>query len=126
MAHELRAKDPQLKFLKAAEKELTNYFLGKAKHFKVKLDLQGTEFQKLVWSELSKIPYGQTISYKELAQKIKKPLAVRAVGSANGKNPLCIIVPCHRVIASSGAIGGYSGGLKMKRTLLALEKAYHF
>jgi methylated-DNA-[protein]-cysteine S-methyltransferase len=115
----------QVKFLKLAERELLNYFLGKSKKFRVKLDFEGTDFQMKVWRELYKIPYGKTISYKELALKVKNPKAVRAVGSANGKNPLCIIIPCHRVIANDGGIGGYSGGLRMKKTLLELEEAYH-
>ena len=86
------------------------------------LDLEGTTFQKKVWAQLSKIPYGQTCSYKDIAKGIQNEKAVRAVGSANGKNPACIIVPCHRVIAHNGSLGGYSGGLKMKKTLLEIER----
>ena len=84
------------------------------------IELDGTEFQRAVWRELSKIPYGETISYGELARRVGRPKGPRAVGQANGKNPIAIIVPCHRVVASNG-LGGYGGGLAMKRALLALE-----
>jgi methylated-DNA-[protein]-cysteine S-methyltransferase len=87
----------------------------------VKLDLEGTEFQRKAWQAMRKIPFGETISYGEQARKVGKPKAYRAVGSANGKNPIPIIVPCHRVLASDGSLGGYSLGLSMKRRLLALE-----
>lgn len=107
--------------LAKAVKELDEYFAGKRTKFDIPLDLVGTEFQKSVWKELMKIPYGKTISYSELAKKIKNAKAVRAVGSANGKNPLCIIIPCHRVIAANGTLGGYSGGLPNKEKLLAHE-----
>lgn len=109
--------------LKQAVKELQEYFAGKRQDFSIPLDLQGTDFQKRVWQALQRIPYGQTISYKQLAANIKNPKAVRAVGGANGKNPVCIIVPCHRVIAADGGIGGYSGGLSMKKKLLTIEGA---
>jgi methylated-DNA-[protein]-cysteine S-methyltransferase len=84
------------------------------------MELDGTEFQKEVWAELSRIPYGETISYGELARRVGRPRGPRAVGQANGKNPIAIIVPCHRVVASNG-IGGYGGGLPLKRALLTLE-----
>jgi methylated-DNA-[protein]-cysteine S-methyltransferase len=87
----------------------------------VKLDLEGTEFQRKAWQAMRKIPFGETISYGDQARKVGKPTAYRAVGSANGKNPIPIIVPCHRVLASDGSLGGYSLGLSMKRRLLALE-----
>ena len=87
----------------------------------MKLDLEGTEFQRKAWQAMRKIPFGETISYGEQARKVGKPKAYRAVGSANGKNPIPIIVPCHRVLASDGSLGGYSLGLPMKRRLLALE-----
>jgi methylated-DNA-[protein]-cysteine S-methyltransferase len=87
----------------------------------LKFDLAGTPFQVEVWRALLQIPYGKTISYKDLAHKVKSPRAFRAVGSANGKNPLFIIVPCHRVIAADGSLGGYSGGTKLKQYLLKLE-----
>ena len=86
------------------------------------MDIIGTDFQIQVWQALAQIPYGQTISYTDIAKKIKNPKAVRAVGSANGKNPLAIIVPCHRVISADGTLGGYAGGLKIKTALLNLEK----
>lgn len=112
----------QEKHLRQAATELADYFTGRRKTFTVALDLEGTPFQKQVWAQLSKIPYGQTCSYKDIAKGIRNEKAVRAVGSANGKNPACIIVPCHRVIAHDGSLGGYSGGLKMKKTLLEIER----
>jgi len=108
--------------LKKALIELKQYLEGKRTRFKIPLDLEGTDFQKHVWAELIKIPYGKTCSYKEIAIKISNPKAVRAVGSANGKNPVCIIIPCHRVIADDGSNGGYSGGQEKKRWLLRLEQ----
>ncbi len=110
------------KILKQTEQELTEYFAGQRKHFEVPLDTEGTQFQEKVWLQLTKIPYGKTCSYLDVARNIKNDKAVRAVGSANGKNPICIIVPCHRVIAADGSLGGYSGGLDIKRKLLALEQ----
>lgn len=109
------------KIQKQAVKELTEYFSGKRTSFDVPLNPKGTEFQKAVWKELTRIPYGETISYQELANRIKKPKAVRAVGAANGKNPLWMIVPCHRVIGKNGTLTGYAGGLSMKKKLLLLE-----
>ena len=103
------------------KKQLEQYFAGKRTSFDVELDLVGTEFQVQAWRALSRIPFGKTISYGQQASNIKKPKAFRAVGSANGKNPIPIIVPCHRVVASDGSLGGYSLGLKMKKQLLALE-----
>lgn len=107
--------------LKKCEKELTEYFAGKRKEFTVPLDLHGTDFQKRVWDELLAIPYGETRSYKQQATKLKNVKAIRAVGAANGRNPVAIIVPCHRVIASNGHLHGYAGGLKIKQFLLQLE-----
>lgn len=109
------------KILKQAVKELNEYFAGKRKKFDVPLNPAGTEFQKAVWKELSRIPYGETISYQELALRINKPKAVRAVGAANGKNPLWMIVPCHRVIGKNGSMTGYAGGISLKKKLLLLE-----
>lgn len=106
--------------------QLDEYFAGKRKVFDLRLDMTGSEFQKNVWSHLVKIPYGKTISYKNLAQNCGNMQASRAVGNANGKNPLCIIVPCHRVIASDGSLGGFSGGLHIKKALLELEKKFNF
>ncbi len=104
------------------ERQLSEYFDGKRKEFDLLLDIEGTEFQKKVWMQLRQIPYGKTNSYKEVAAKVKNEGASRAVGTANGKNPLSIIVPCHRVISSDGSLGGYAGGLNIKTKLLQLEK----
>ena len=103
------------------KKQLEQYFAGKRTTFDVALDLVGTEFQVQAWRALCRIPFGKTISYGQQASNIKKPKAFRAVGSANGKNPIPIIVPCHRVVASDGSLGGYALGLKMKKQLLTLE-----
>jgi methylated-DNA-[protein]-cysteine S-methyltransferase len=111
------------KVILQAVKELTEYFCGKRKKFTVPLNPRGTEFQKSVWMELSRIPFGETISYEELAKRINNPKAVRAVGAANGKNPLWLIVPCHRVIGKNGSLTGYAGGVLMKQKLLSLESA---
>ncbi|MGZ3651817.1 MAG: methylated-DNA--[protein]-cysteine S-methyltransferase [Bdellovibrionota bacterium] len=111
------------KFITQAISELEEYFSGKRKTFSVPLVLQGTPFQKSAWTALMKIPYGKTASYGEQAVKIRRPRAIRAVGRANGLNPIGIFVPCHRVIGASGALTGYAGGLKAKKALLALEGA---
>ena len=109
------------KILSATKMQLEQYFAGKRTAFDIPLDLEGTDFQQLAWRALCRIPFGKTISYGDQAKNIKKPKAFRAVGSANGKNPIPIIVPCHRVVAGDGSLGGYSLGLKMKKQLLALE-----
>jgi methylated-DNA-[protein]-cysteine S-methyltransferase len=101
--------------------QLKEYFAGKRKEFELELLPEGTEFQRAVWQELRAIPYGETISYKELAERIGKPKAVRAVGAANGANPIPIIIPCHRVIGNDGSLTGFGGGLPLKRRLLELE-----
>ena len=101
--------------------QLNEYFQKKRKIFDLPLDLKGTEFQKKVWNELLKIPFGKTISYKDLAIKLGDLKAIRAVGTANGANPVSIIVPCHRVIGSDGSLTGYAGGLWRKRWLLEHE-----
>ncbi|MEO8399806.1 MAG: methylated-DNA--[protein]-cysteine S-methyltransferase [Ignavibacteriaceae bacterium] len=101
--------------------ELEEYFNLKRKSFTVKLDEKGTEFQKRVWKELRKIPYGETFSYKKISENLGDPNLVRAVGRANGANPIPIITPCHRVINSDGKLGGYSAGLMIKEKLLELE-----
>lgn len=103
------------------EHALTRYFAGELRAFQLPLAPVGTPFQKRVWQELQKIPYGQTISYAELAQRVGAPRAARAVGRANGSNPIAIVVPCHRVIGADGTLTGYAGGLERKRRLLALE-----
>lgn len=112
---------PAKAVLDQAVLELAEYFALKRRRFNIPLDLKGTAFQRKVWRALLKVPFGETVAYKDIARRIKSPKAVRAVGSANGKNPLCIVVPCHRVISSDGSIGGYSGGLSVKKKLLAYE-----
>lgn len=107
-------------------KELDEYFEGERTCFDVKVTPKGTAFQQKVWAELMNIPYGKTISYARLAQNCNQPKACRAVGSANGKNPVAIIIPCHRVIASDGKLGGYAYGIDVKRSLLILEKGDSF
>ena len=107
--------------LDRAQAQLDEYFAGERQAFDLPLAPQGTPFQRQVWFALAAIPYGETSSYAELAQRIGRPTAVRAVGAAIGRNPLTVIVPCHRVIGSGGALTGYAGGLERKRTLLALE-----
>jgi len=102
-------------------RQLRAYFRGELKNFDVPLDLQGTPFQLRVWEGLREIPYGETMSYGQLARQIGERDAVRAVGAANGSNPIPIIVPCHRVIGSNGSLTGYGGGLAIKEKLLALE-----
>lgn len=108
--------------LKKAEKQLAQYFAGKRKDFDLPLDIKGTIFQLKAWRELQKIPYGKTISYGEQARRVGDVNKARAVGMANGRNPICIVVPCHRVIGASGALTGFGGGLKTKEFLLKLEK----
>jgi len=107
--------------LRKAVAQLEEYFAGKRSEFDLPLDARGTEFQKLVWEQLLAIPYGETRSYGQLAARLGKPTASRAVGAANGRNPLSIVVPCHRVIGTSGALTGFAGGLETKRVLLELE-----
>jgi methylated-DNA-[protein]-cysteine S-methyltransferase len=102
-------------------RQLRAYFDGKRKEFDLPLTLEGTDFQRRVWTNLLAIPYGETISYAELAARIGNPKAVRAVGLANGSNPIPIIIPCHRVIGSNGSLTGFGGGLATKKQLLALE-----
>jgi O-6-methylguanine DNA methyltransferase len=102
--------------------QLKEYFEGKRCEFSVELDLRGTEFQKNIWRAIARIPYGRTISYRELADRVGLPQAVRAAGAATGANPIGIIVPCHRVIGSDGGLTGYGGGLPMKVFLLNLER----
>jgi O-6-methylguanine DNA methyltransferase len=106
---------------RAAISQVIDYLGGKRSSFSLPLDLRGTSFQLKVWQELLRIPYGETRSYQEIARAVGDPLASRAVGGANGANPVALIVPCHRVVASRG-LGGYGGGLDLKRHLLALER----
>ncbi|HEV2201095.1 MAG TPA: methylated-DNA--[protein]-cysteine S-methyltransferase [Bryobacteraceae bacterium] len=104
-----------------ALRQLREYFSGRRREFDVPLEPSGTAFQKAVWRRLEEIPYGATISYGELARRVGNPKASRAVGAANGKNPLPIVVPCHRVIGANGKLVGFGGGLPIKRALLELE-----
>jgi methylated-DNA-[protein]-cysteine S-methyltransferase len=104
------------------ERQLREYFSGKRKAFSVALDMRGTRFQKDVWEALLAIPFGETKSYGQLAKQLGNPRATRAVGAANGRNPISIIVPCHRVIGSSGKLTGFAGGLDVKAHLLSLEQ----
>jgi methylated-DNA-[protein]-cysteine S-methyltransferase len=108
--------------LKGVRRELDEYFSGRLKKFSTTLAFNGTPFQNAVWKQLTRIPYGETISYLELARRIENPKAVRAVGMANGANPIAIIVPCHRVIGANGSLTGFGGGIPTKRALLELEK----
>jgi len=107
-----------------AKKQLAEYFNKKRTAFDLPMALHGTTFQNKAWVALSEIPFGQTRSYKQQATAMRAPKAVRAVGSANGKNPFCIILPCHRVVGSNGALTGFGGGLPAKKFLLELERAY--
>jgi methylated-DNA-[protein]-cysteine S-methyltransferase len=106
------------------EKQLNEYFQKKRKVFNLPIEMQGTPFQRDVWRLLSEIPYGSTCSYQEIAHQLQHPKAVRAVGAANGRNPISIIIPCHRVIAANGSLSGFAGGIERKKILLDLEKGY--
>jgi methylated-DNA-[protein]-cysteine S-methyltransferase len=114
--------DPLCPMLVETARQLRAYFARELQSFELPLDPSGTPFQLRVWRELVKIPYGETRTYGQLAESIGAPAAVRAVGAANGANPIAIIVPCHRVIGASGKLVGYGGGLPLKRRLLALER----
>jgi methylated-DNA-[protein]-cysteine S-methyltransferase len=118
--------DPDLPFcLKACLKQIDEYFKGKRRKFHLDLDPLGTPFQKMVWRQLEKIPFGKVVSYGEIAGVIGNSKACRAVGSANGKNPIAIIIPCHRVVGRDGNLTGYGGGLWRKEWLLKHERGYH-
>lgn len=114
--------DDQQKILVEVERQLNQYFAGELRSFSLPLDMRGTPFQKDVWEALLSIPFGETRSYGQLAKQIGRSSASRAVGAANGRNPISIIVPCHRVIGSSGKLTGFAGGLETKATLLDMEK----
>ena len=116
--------DPQQPILLEAERQLKEYFAGTRNEFNLPLEPAGTEFQKKVWRALREIPFGQTRSYLDLAMSIGSAKAVRAVGAANGKNPLSIVVPCHRVVGADGALTGFAGGLEVKAKLLAHERCH--
>jgi methylated-DNA-[protein]-cysteine S-methyltransferase len=113
--------DPDNRFLTATETQLNAYFNGRLKKFTVPLDFKGTDFQKSVWAALLTIPFGETRSYGEIARQIGRPQASRAVGAANGRNPISIIAPCHRVLGTNGKLTGFAGGLEAKDQLLKLE-----
>lgn len=117
---ELRAADDNPVLLET-ERQLTEYFAGQRDRFELELEFTGTDFQNQVWRALLTIPFGETRSYSQIAQQIGNPSAVRAVGAANGRNPISIIAPCHRVIGASGSLTGFAGGLEAKQYLLALE-----
>lgn len=108
---------------RTAALQIVEYLEGKRRSFDLALDLRGTAFQRAVWDALVGIDYGETRSYAEMARAIGRPRAVRAVGAANGANPLALVVPCHRVIAADGTLGGYGGGLELKARLLAMERS---
>jgi methylated-DNA-[protein]-cysteine S-methyltransferase len=111
--------------LQPVSEQLHAYFAGSKKPFDMAIDLQGTPFQKRVWEALQKVPYGATASYKEIAAVIGSPNAVRAIGGANNRNPIPIVIPCHRIIGASGELIGYGGGLHVKKHLLQLEGSLH-
>ncbi|MBK0004345.1 methylated-DNA--[protein]-cysteine S-methyltransferase [Erwinia sp. S38] len=116
-----QVEQPDNRILLEAERQLWEYFSGKRREFALPLEFVGTEFQKQVWAALVTIPYGETRSYGDIARQIGNPTAVRAVGAANGRNPLSIIAPCHRVIGTNGKLTGFAGGLQTKAFLLRIE-----
>ncbi len=118
----LESEEVDSPLLREAERQLASYFAGQLQVFSLPLCTRGTPFQEKVWCALQKIPYGETRTYGELAAMIGQPTAARAVGGANHRNPLAIIIPCHRVVAAHGGLGGYGGGLDKKQWLLALEE----
>lgn len=113
--------DPKDPVLKQAVTELREYLAGRRKSFSTPLCSTGTDFQSEVWRQIAQIPYGETITYAELARRVGKPAAVRAAGTATGRNPLSVVVPCHRVVGKSGRLTGYAGGLNRKQRLLVME-----
>ena len=122
LEHREEMEEKRTELLEEAERQLQEYFAGRLQHFDLPLHPQGTEFQKKVWKALMSIPYGETRSYGEIAKQIGNEKAVRAVGGANHVNPISIVIPCHRVIGKNGSLTGYGGGLKIKETLLTLER----
>jgi methylated-DNA-[protein]-cysteine S-methyltransferase len=120
---DVRAEDPKHPVLRETERQLAEYFAGRRQAFDLTLDFAGTAFQKKVWDALLTIPFGETRTYAQIARQIGHPKAVRAVGAANGRNPISIVTPCHRVIGASGALTGFAGGLATKEHLLRLEAA---
>ena len=109
--------------IEASERQLAEYFAGTRRSFDLPLELRGTDFQQEVWHALTEIPYGETSTYSKQAAAIGRPRAIRAVGSANGRNPLSIVLPCHRIVAADGSLAGFAGGLDTKRWLLDHEKS---
>ncbi len=120
---ETMVEDPDHPVLAQAEAQLREYFAGARTRFDLPLDFRGTDFQRSVWAELLAIPFGETRSYGEIAAKLGRPTASRAVGAANGRNPISIVAPCHRVVGSDGKLTGFAGGLEAKAYLLGLEGA---
>jgi methylated-DNA-[protein]-cysteine S-methyltransferase len=119
----VESEDPRHPVLVDTERQLKEYFAGRRRTFDLKLDFTGTPFQRRVWKALLTIPYGETRSYGDIARQIGRPSAARAVGAANGRNPVSIVAPCHRVVGSTGTLTGFAGGLEAKAMLLALEGA---
>jgi methylated-DNA-[protein]-cysteine S-methyltransferase len=119
-----RERNDSHELLREAANQLQAYFAGTLRQFDIPLDMLGTDFQKRVWRQLEEIPYGETRSYAQIAAAVGRPKAVRAVGAANGSNPVAIVVPCHRVIGANGKLTGYGGGLPLKKRLLELEGAW--
>jgi methylated-DNA-[protein]-cysteine S-methyltransferase len=119
-------RDPGQQHLVRAAAQLDEYFSGDRTDFDIPLDLRGTGFQRSVWDALCALPFGATASYQTIAERVARPTAVRAAGTAIGRNPVSIIVPCHRVLGASGTLSGYAGGLERKRFLLALEKRWDY
>lgn len=113
--------DDKNTLLESARTQINEYLEGKRQDFDLPLEVEGTPFQKKVWNEVAKIPYGTTVTYSKIAKNIGQPTAIRAVGTAIGRNPVCLIVPCHRVVGAQGALSGYAGGIERKEELLALE-----
>ncbi|MFV0626378.1 MAG: methylated-DNA--[protein]-cysteine S-methyltransferase [Alphaproteobacteria bacterium] len=118
----LQVQERETPILVEAKKQLNEYFAEKREKFDLPIKFKGTSFQQKVWKALCQVPYGQTASYKEIAQNIQNEKACRAVGMANNKNPIAIIVPCHRIIGTNGKLVGYAGGLEIKQKLLELER----
>jgi methylated-DNA-[protein]-cysteine S-methyltransferase len=122
LSGEVPSNQPKVDLLTTAAQEINAYLQGTLKHFSVPLHTEGSEIQQAVWHELQRIPYGEVMSYSEMATRIGKPKAVRAVGSACGANPIPVIIPCHRVLRSDGSLGGFGWGLDVKDFLLAMER----
>lgn len=117
-------KEEETALIKKAAEQLNEYFKGERKDFELPLNTSGTDFQKKAWSALLEIPYGETRSYKQQAEMLGNPKACRAVGMGNNRNPIMVIIPCHRVLGANGSLTGYAGGLDVKRFLLDLEKKF--